>query len=251
MLKTRVRGAGTVFIGVVVIACACVTGVAQYRLLTRLNAIEATLAELRQQRPSRPVTAGAKNAPGEPVSLNGAVISGNQHASVAVIEYLDFQCPYCAKFAQEAWPELKRSYVDDGRVMWVVRHLPLTQIHPGAQKAAEAAECAARQGEFWEMQRRLFDNSRHLDATSIQDYAAQIHLDGAVFSRCMRGEVAGKIASDEADARRLDIQGTPTFLIGSTLPDGRVRVLETIVGIRSSKDFADVLDRALVTASSH
>ena len=94
--------------------------------------------------------------PTEPVPLEGAPILGNPEAPVAIVEFSDFACPFCGRFSKDILPELKAKYIDTGQVLLAFRHLPLDRIHPRARPAAEAAECASRQGKFWRFHDLLF-----------------------------------------------------------------------------------------------
>lgn len=103
-----------------------------------------------------PTPPTAASVPQEPVSLQGAWLEGARNAPVVVIQYSDFECPYCRQFANGTLLDLRRTYVKRGDVLLAFRHLPLRAIHPLAYPAARAAECAGRQGRFWEMHDWLF-----------------------------------------------------------------------------------------------
>jgi protein-disulfide isomerase len=94
--------------------------------------------------------------------------------SVTVIEYLDFQCPVCGRFFRETYPTIKSEYVDTGKVRWVARQFPLRSIHPDAQRAAEASECAANQDAFFAYHDLLFANQGALGSDALKGYAAQL-----------------------------------------------------------------------------
>ena len=94
--------------------------------------------------------------PAEPLSLAGAAVRGSQSAKFAVVEFGDYQCPACSRFAQTILPGFLDRYVETGQVLFAYRHLPLERIHPLAVKAAEAAECGRRQNRFWEMNEALY-----------------------------------------------------------------------------------------------
>jgi protein-disulfide isomerase len=180
--------------------------------------------------PARPA-ARALTLPAEPVSLDGAARVGSRAAKVVLIEYSDFQCPYCARAAQETLPPVIDKYVKAGKVQVVFRHLPLSQIHPLAQKAAEAAECAGTQGKFWEMHDVLFRNREKLDVDSLRVHSAEVGLDAARFGRCLdTGEMAAKVRRDAAEAQSMQITGTPTFLLGTLQPGDRVKIVRRATG---------------------
>lgn len=189
------------------------------------------------RRPEPPV-------PVEPVSLEGAAIRGNRIAKVAVIEHSDFQCPYCGRFAREILPELEKGYVATGKVLLAFRQFPLT-IHAFAEKAAEAAECAGRQGRFWEMHDRLFVNQQQLDAASLQAHAKALQLGPKVFEACLAGEAADKVKQDTETGKALLVTGTPTFFIGTIQPDGRVKVVQRVSGALPLAQFEAALDRVI------
>jgi protein-disulfide isomerase len=184
--------------------------------------------------------------PAEPISLDGVTVKGDRRAKVAVIEYSDFQCPYCGKFATEVLPTLEEKYVRPGKLLVAFRHLPLP-IHAMAQKAAEAAECAGRQGRFWDMHDLLFQDPRQLAELNLRDRAATLGLNAEQFDTCLKGEASGKVRADAESGRRLAIGGTPAFLIGTVRPDGRVKVTERFSGARPVATFEAVIDNALAS----
>ena len=163
-----------------------------------------------------------------------------------MIEYADFQCPFCGKFAQEVRPTLLRDYVDTGKMLLAFRHLPLSK-HRLAEGAAEAAECAGRQDRFWEMHARLFASPDRLDRPSLREHAQYVGLRLGAFDRCMNGEVTDKVRADAAAARELSVTGTPSFFLGAIEADGRVRVTRRLHGARPVQDFRQALDGLLAT----
>lgn len=92
------------------------------------------------------------------VNIDGAYSKGSNDAKVTIVEFSDFQCPYCARFYSETLGQIIKDYVDTGKVRFVYKHFPLISIHPLAQKAGEAAACAGEQGKFWEMHDLMFDS---------------------------------------------------------------------------------------------
>jgi Na+/H+ antiporter NhaA len=131
-------------------------------------------------------------------------------ALVTLVEYGDFECPYCGQ-AEPAVRELIKEY---GELRFVFRHLPLTDVHPHAQLAAEAAEAAARQGKFWEMHDTLMDHQGALSARDLIGYARSLDLDVDQFGRDLRTHVgAARVAEDVESADLATVSGTPTFFI--------------------------------------
>jgi protein-disulfide isomerase len=187
--------------------------------------------------------------PKEAQTLDGASIRGDKRAKVAIIEYSDFQCPFCGAFARGTLRNIEKKYVDEGRVLLAFRHNPLDSIHPLAIKAAEAAECAGQQGKFWEMHDSLFGSQSTLDEDSLRQRATTLHLNTSRFNECLSGEAAEKVQREQMSAAALGLSGTPTFLIGRVQSNGLVRVTRVIAGASSIQEFTRTLDDLLNSAS--
>lgn len=191
-----------------------------------------------------------KPLPAAPVSLQGAPTQGQSSARIAVIEYSDFECPYCARFGSATYPEVRTLYVDTGKVLFAFRHLPLEHKHPSALRAAEAAECSGRQGRFWSMHDALFEAPKSLDMNGILAKARTIGLEPGSFQRCMQGEATTRVRQDLEEAQRLSISGTPTFLFGTIQRDRRVKVIRRESGAIPFKAFASILDDILRSSAT-
>lgn len=140
---------------------------------------------------------------------------GRADAPITVVEFTDYQCPYCRAFQASTWPRLKRTYVDTGKVRFVVRDLPL-KFHTAAQPAAEVAHCAAEQGKFWPMHNALLSNMS-LDDRSVLGRADELGLDVSSLRSCVTDhKYEAAIARNAAQAASLGVTGTPTFIIGRT-----------------------------------
>jgi protein-disulfide isomerase len=200
--------------------------------------------------PTRPPVRPAPPMPAEPVSIADAALKGSPQARVALVIYSDFECPFCARFANDTWPALDGKYVTTGKVRTAFRHLPIESIHPSAVKAAEASECAGRQGQFWPMHDVLFRNPKQLGEANLPAYAQQIGLNVAAFQTCLDGAATAKVRADAAGAAALGIAGTPAFLIGVIQPDGRVKVTDRIAGARPLLAFETALDKVLALPSA-
>ncbi|HUL71729.1 MAG TPA: thioredoxin domain-containing protein [Vicinamibacterales bacterium] len=183
--------------------------------------------------------------PREPLTVTTLPGEGSPKAKVAVIEFSDFQCPYCGKFAREIQPELEKRYVEPGKVRWLFRHFPLEQIHPFAMKAALAAICADQQGQFWAMHNALFARQAQLDEASVRERARNLKLDAKRFDTCLQNPVTAQVRADTLEGNALSVSGTPTFFIGTVQPDGRVKVVQRLTGARPADQFAKVLDEVL------
>jgi protein-disulfide isomerase len=138
-------------------------------------------------------------------------IRGPEDAPVTLVEYGDFECTYCGQ-AERVIRELLASYGDDIRYVW--RHLPLNDVHPSAQLAAEASEAAAAQGRFWDMYDTLLSHQGELGPRDLARYAADLGLDVDRFRDDLRRrEHAARISEDVSSADESGVSGTPTFFI--------------------------------------
>lgn len=164
---------------------------------------------------------------------------------IALVEFTDYECPYCGRHARETSPRIHKEWVEPGTVRHVLFNFPLERIHPNARKAGEAAECAARQGRFWEMHNRLFSDPNGLVADLAQPVNG-LELDVTTFKRCMDGEAADAISADLAEGRRLGVTTTPTFFVGIVQGDGSIHLAKRVSGARSFEVFQDLI-RSVVT----
>jgi Na+/H+ antiporter NhaA len=164
-------------------------------------------------------------------------VRGPEKSPVTVVEYGDFECPYCG----EAEPVIRDLLADYGDVHYVWRHLPLTDVHPHAQLAAEGAEAAARQGRFWEMHDLLLAHQGALTRRDLAGYAAQLGLDTARFGADLRREAgAAKIAADADSADLSGVSGTPTFFINGRRHHGAYDLDSLATAVRSARARAGI-----------
>ncbi len=153
---------------------------------------------------------------------------GNKDAKVTIVEFSDFQCPFCKALFDDALPSIKKDYVDTGKVAFYYRHYPLTSIHPNAQKAAEAAECANEQGNFWGYHDELFKNQGTWAALSsdqavdkFADLANSLGLDGASLKSCVdSNKFADVVKKDTDEGTAAGVNGTPATYINGMLISG-------------------------------
>jgi len=197
--------------------------------------------------PPRPETTSIAEVelPKAPISLDKAATLGSSAATVGIIEYSDYQCPYCRTFELDILPALVAEYVDSGKVLLAFRHFPLQQIHPLATSAAEAAECARRQGSFWEFHRSLF-KEQALDRSSLDRLIAKLDADVEGYKTCRTGDASTAVARDVDEAKQHGFRGTPGFLIGR-LVNSRLSVTARITGAKPAAEFRRHIDRALAS----
>lgn len=148
---------------------------------------------------------------------------GDPNAKIVVIEFSDFQCPFCRRYFEDANPQVQSQYVDTKKVLFVYKDFPLTSIHPGAQPYAEAARCAGEQSKFWEYHDKIFTEQAKQGQGTVQfvgndalkQWATDIGLDAAKFNSCFdAGKYRSVVQSNENDGIQVGVSGTPSFYIG-------------------------------------
>lgn len=156
------------------------------------------------------------------LSVDGAPFLGEKNAKLTLVEFSDYQCPYCARHFSQTLPQLITEYVKTGKVKYVLRNFPLESMHPQAFKAAEAAPCAGEQGKYWEMHQRLMSNQRSLAPNDMPAHAQALGLDVAAFQQCLdSGKQAARVRQDITDGEKAGVEGTPTFFLGWTEENAR------------------------------
>ena len=193
-------------------------------------------------RPSRKAPARVK------VALSDRPIRGDKDAPLTLVEFTDYQCPYCQRFFRDTYPQLKAKYIDTGKLRLVVKDFPLS-FHKNARKAAQAAHCAGDQERFWEMHDLLFDNANRLQAKLLPGYAEALSMDVAEFDECLASNRhLTAIDGDSRDARTAGITGTPSFVLGKT--DGDTLVGARITGAKPLQIFERQIEALLAQLKS-
>ncbi|HKZ71918.1 MAG TPA: DsbA family protein [Nitrospirota bacterium] len=179
------------------------------------------------------------------VSMNDDPVKGDLNAPVTIIEFSDFQCPYCGRFFKSTLTEIERDYIKTGKVRYVFRDFPL-DFHKQAPKASEAANCAGEQGKYWEMHDKLFENQNALMVDKLRQYAAEVGLESGPFDACLdSGKYAEEINRDVEDGKKAGVSGTPSFFIGKSQGPGKEITGKRIVGARPYESFKQVIDQIL------
>jgi len=170
-------------------------------------------------------------------------IVGRADAPVTIIEFSDLQCPYCARHALNTFPEIKRNYIDTGKVRYAARDFPLA-MHPFALPAAVATRCAGEQGKFWEYRHAVFERQDELATAPYDALAAELGLDVPRFVACRKdGAQLAAVLADVALAGSSGITSTPAFVVGRIV-NGEFEG-ETFAGAKPYADFAARIDALL------
>jgi protein-disulfide isomerase len=216
------------------------------RIKADLEDVKRQLAEVLRLMTTR-AAQGPPTAPAGPVraSLGDVPALGRPTAPVTLVEFSDYQCPFCQRFFLATLPALKKEYIDTGKVRYVFRDFPLDQIHPQARKAAEAAHCAGEQGKYWEMHDVLFGNQQALEPPKLSEHARALGLDGARFDQCLAsGTHAARVAQGLTDGQATGVQGTPGFVVAKTTPGDTVEGT-LVVGAQPVEVFRRLIDQLL------
>ncbi len=161
-------------------------------------------------------------------------VYGPETAEITIIEFSDFECPYCRKWHTEVWPQLKAAYPDQIRLVY--RDFPLTNIHPNATSAASAANCAGDQDLYWEFNEFLYSGSHSLSKTSYLAYADELGMDMDAFTECLEsGKYNSEVMADLEFAANFGVSSTPTFFVNG-IP---------VVGAQPFEVFSDLIDKEL------
>ena len=183
------------------------------------------------------------------LDITNAPFKGNEEAKLTVVEFTDYQCPFCGHYAHETLPGILRDYVDSGKVKYVMLNFPL-QVHHDAPQAAQAALCAGEQGRFWDMHDRLFADQQALNTNAFLADAKAIGLDVAQFqTSLLSGKYGSTILANAKQGLQAGVLGTPTFFIGHTTDDGRFQADRMMKGSRAYWNFKETIEGLLAATN--
>jgi protein-disulfide isomerase len=172
--------------------------------------------------PSQAAVPSNKEAPTVDMKtyIDDDAIKGDEDAPVTIVEFSDYECPFCTKFYEQSLQQIEKNYVDTGKVKFIYRDFPLS-FHQNAQKAAEAAECADEEGKYFEMHDLLFEKGVSGGVSAFKQYAKDIGLNTKKFDQCLdSGEMAKEVQGDFIAGQQLGVSGTPAFFINGKLVSG-------------------------------
>jgi protein-disulfide isomerase len=166
------------------------------------------------------------------------------NSKVMLIEFSDFECPFCGPYARETLPRIRRELIDRGKVGYAFANFPLDHIHHSAMRAAQAAKCASKQGKFWEMHDLLFSNRQKITSDPALSSASELRLDVTRFQACLES-AALEVRNSIELGRALDVTATPTFFLGNMTEDGSVVLKSKLSGALPYSAFKAALDELL------
>ena len=201
--------------------------------------MRADLAEIKQllQKGQRPAAApSGPNVRGKSFDLGENPVRGSDDSKVVLLEFTDYQCPFCLRHTTQTHPQIERDYIGADKIRYVSLDMPIASLHPLAFKASEASHCAEDQGKYWEMRDRLFANQRTLEPWNA--HAEALGLDVAQYEECLSsGKYADAVRSDMAEAQKAGASGTPSFVVG-LVDDKDPRKVHGLTFIRGAQAFA-------------
>jgi protein-disulfide isomerase len=190
---------------------------------------------------------GSDGSRGQTIPLAGAPALGDPAAKVALIEFSDYECPYCIRHFQQTMPRLAQEYVKTSKVRYVFRDWPVDQLHPQAIRAHVTAFCAGEQKRYWELHQQLFGPAGSHTSERLLGLARQAGLDMDAFSNCVASERSERAVRETSRlAMELGAIGTPHFIVGLRDPaKDVVTVLQSLSGAQPYEVFAKAIDEAI------
>ena len=180
------------------------------------------------------------------ISTLGAPSLGDPSSKVTMIEFSDYQCPFCGRYANQTMSQVIDEYVKSGKVRYIFRNFPLEQVHPFAEKAAEASACAGDQGKFWEAHDRFFKNQQTLDVKQMQAHASALGLDALKFQQCLdSGKYASRVRADVVEGQKYNVRATPSFFFGTQVKDSKLKAEKFLSGAVPYQNFKDLIESLL------
>ena len=216
-------------------------------------AIQKTLGDiLTILEPLRRRTQARKPFEPKDIDLAGAAYKGTADAPVTLVEFTDYQCPFCRRHFRTVMPRIEKDYVATGKLRYMLKEFPLPSLHRGAPKAAEGALCAGAQGKYWEMHDLIFENQRAVAPNQLKDKASKLGLDVAAFSDCLdSNRYQERVRADMRAGRALGLSGTPSFFLGRTDPKNpdKIQATKFIRGAQGYAAFKKAIDELLKQGS--
>ena len=210
------------------------------RELEALRVQQAQLAEeLRRLQQAMGVRAAS-------LSLGTAPSRGRADAPLVLVEFSDYECPFCIRHFTQTMPELDREYIATGKLRYVFMDFPIDQLHPAAIKAHEAARCGGEQGKFWEMHQRLFTPAGSHGVDRLKNLASEVRLDRGKFDACLdSGRMQVPVRASVARAEQLGADGTPQMYLGVADANGAFKIIRSIRGAVPYAQIKQTIDTLL------
>ncbi|HWB86937.1 MAG TPA: thioredoxin domain-containing protein [Bryobacteraceae bacterium] len=189
------------------------------QILNELRQIR-QLLEKQDAKAAAPAPAAPEQNPKAKVNLDGVNMLGSKDAPLTMVEFTDYQCPFCQRFFLTTFGDIKKNYIDTGKLRFYSRDMPL-DFHANALRAAQAARCAGDQNQFWKMRTLMGSNPEKLEMNDLLGYAQDLKMDVNAFKTCVVSEkYKNAVQQDVLEAMKIGANGTPSFVIGKSTADG-------------------------------
>ena len=184
---------------------------------------------------------------GVSVRVDGNPFKGSSTAKVSIVEFSDYQCPFCARHVRDTLPLLEKNFIATGLVKYVFRDFPLDALHPTARALGIGAACAGEQDKYWEMHDYFFEHQKDLSPGNIEDYATSLGMNMENFQACVTTEsIQQAVQQDVEDGKKLGINGTPSFLFGLTNEHEKdIKAQHIFRGALPYADFKNIIEKLL------
>ncbi len=217
------------------ILCAVATGIVWWQTRVEIASVRRTQQQLASE------IAALRDLPS--IDVSGAPALGRDTQVVTLVEFSDYECPFCIRHVTQTMPRIATEFIDTGRLRYVFKDFPIDQLHPGAVLAHEAARCAGEQGRFWQLHRHLFSAPGTHAAGAIDARATEAGLDMTAFRSCLgSGRMREAVQHSVSTAVALGANGTPAFFVGiRDLATDRVEIRQVISGAQPFDVFANAI----------
>jgi protein-disulfide isomerase len=245
---TALAVAATLLGGVTLARADGITSDQAQQILDELKAIHKAL----ETRPAAPAQPGAPAPVDDKVSMAftpGGFSVGKENAPLVMIEYTDYQCPFCQRFHNDSFAQIKTNFIDTGKVRYISRDFPLP-FHENARRSATAARCAAEQGKFWELRHTMIVNADQLQADKLGGYAKSASMDVPKFQACVDSDkYRAAIDKDIAEGSAAGVNGTPSFVLGR-VENGKLQGVRMVGAMPYAQFEAKIQDMLKQTAKN-
>ena len=211
-----------------------------------VEALKASQAQMAKQLGGARPAQQARALPAS-IDLTDAPFKGSPTSTVALVEYSDYECPYCIRHFTQVMPEIQNSYIATNKIRYMFRDFPIDELHPQSIRAHVAAHCAIEQNKFWDMHNRLFTSPGTHTPEALTARAQEIGLNTAAFSACIATDkYSASIRQSTAFAISMGANGTPFFIVGKFDPKThQLTPIKAIPGAYPFSQFQQIIDAAL------
>jgi protein-disulfide isomerase len=215
-------------------------------LRRELDALKLQQAQMAEELRRLQQATGVRSAA---LTLGTAPSRGRADAPLVLVEFSDYECPFCIRHFTQTMPELEREYISTGKLRYVFMDFPIDQLHPAAMKAHEAARCAGEQGKFWELHNRLFTPAGTHGVDRLKALASEIGVDRGRFDSCLdSNRMQAPVRASVARAEQLGADGTPQMYLGVADANGSFRIIRSIRGAVPFAQIKPAIDALLAPA---